>query len=469
VPAETTDRRTLEVDYLVIGAGAMGMAFVDTLLAETDATIAVVDRYAQPGGHWTRAYPYVRLHQPSVFYGVNSRELGTGAVDVVGLNAGLHELATSDEILTYFDEVMRKTFLSSGRVSYFPMSTYDGPAEDGGERFSSLVSGRTTDVVVRRRTVDATYMNVTVPSMTTPRYAVASGVRVMPPNDLVALTERPAHYTVVGSGKTGIDACLWLLQHSVDPADITWIMPRDAWLFDRARIQPGPPSGSMGSSLPAGLDLPPGTSAADLLIAGIEASGLVLRLSPEVTPTAFRCATVTRAELEQLRRIDDVLRHGRVTAIDVDSIEFGDVTVPAAPGTLYIDCTADGLEPRPTVPVFDGPRMTLQAVIPCQQVFSASLAAHVEASYDDDALRNELCAPCPHPSAHLDLPKYVLDVGTRMRRWSADPALRDWISRARSVVRVPEEGNLQTVEAAAFIRHALAEAGASGTDPEPMR
>ena len=124
---------------------------------------------------------------------------------------------------------------------------------------------------------------------------------------------------------------------------------------------------------------------------------------------------------------------------------------------MYIDCTADGLEPRPTVPVFDGSRMTLQAIIPCQQVFSASLAAYVEASYDDDALKNELCAPCPHPSSHLDLPKYVLDVGTRMRRWSEDPALRDWISRARSVVRVPEEENLQTDEAAAFIRHALAE------------
>ena len=450
----------LEVDYLVIGAGAMGMAFVDTLLAETDATVAIVDRYARPGGHWTRAYPFVRLHQPSVFYGVNSRELGTGAVDTDGLNAGLHELATADEVLTYFDQVMRRTFLPTGRVSYFPMSNHDGPVE-GGERFTSLVSGRTTDVVVRRRVVDATYMNVTVPSTTTPRYAVAAGVRVIPPNDLVSLAARPEHVTVVGSGKTGIDAVLWLLQHGVDPADLTWVVPRDAWLFDRARIQPGPPSGAMGSSLPAGLEVPPGTSAVDLLIAGIEASGLVMRLSSEVTPTAFRCATVTRAELEQLRRVDDVLRHGRVTAIDVDRIEFGEVSVPAVPGTLYVDCTADGLEPRPTVPVFDGSRMTLQAIIPCQQVFSAALAAHVEASYDDDALKNELCAPCPHPSTHLDLPKYVLDVGTRMRRWSQDPALRDWISRARSVVRVPEEGNLQTDEAAAFIRHALAEADPS--------
>ena len=65
-----------EVDYLVVGAGAMGMAFTDTILHESDATIALVDRLDRPGGHWNHAYPFVRLHQPSAYYGVNSRPLG---------------------------------------------------------------------------------------------------------------------------------------------------------------------------------------------------------------------------------------------------------------------------------------------------------------------------------------------------------------------------------------------------------
>lgn len=86
-----TKPTALDVDYLIVGAGAMGLAFADTLVAESDATVAIVDRYAQPGGHWTVAYPYVRLHQPSAFYGVNSRELGSGSVDQDGWNAGLHE------------------------------------------------------------------------------------------------------------------------------------------------------------------------------------------------------------------------------------------------------------------------------------------------------------------------------------------------------------------------------------------
>lgn len=56
---------TLEADYLVVGAGAMGMAFTDTLVTESDAQVVIVDRGHAPGGHWNRAYPFVRLHQPS--------------------------------------------------------------------------------------------------------------------------------------------------------------------------------------------------------------------------------------------------------------------------------------------------------------------------------------------------------------------------------------------------------------------
>ena len=39
------DERTLTADYLVIGAGATGMAFVDTLLEESRASVVMVDRH----------------------------------------------------------------------------------------------------------------------------------------------------------------------------------------------------------------------------------------------------------------------------------------------------------------------------------------------------------------------------------------------------------------------------------------
>jgi cation diffusion facilitator CzcD-associated flavoprotein CzcO len=91
---------TIEADYLVVGAGAMGLAFTDTLVSESDATVVVVDRNDQPGGHWTTAYPFVRLHQPSAYYGVNSRNLGSDAIDQDGLNAGYYELASGAEVCT---------------------------------------------------------------------------------------------------------------------------------------------------------------------------------------------------------------------------------------------------------------------------------------------------------------------------------------------------------------------------------
>ena len=92
---------TIEADYLVVGAGAMGMAFVDTLLtdtADTQATVVLVDEGHQPGGHWLSTYPFVRLHQPSAYYGVPSRALGHDRIDEAGPNAGFYERATAQEI-----------------------------------------------------------------------------------------------------------------------------------------------------------------------------------------------------------------------------------------------------------------------------------------------------------------------------------------------------------------------------------
>ncbi|WP_332826170.1 NAD(P)-binding protein, partial [Ramlibacter sp.] len=75
----------VETDYLVVGAGAAGMAFTDALLMHSDATVTLVDRRHAPGGHWLDAYPFVRLHQPSAFYGVDSVPLGNDAIERSGL------------------------------------------------------------------------------------------------------------------------------------------------------------------------------------------------------------------------------------------------------------------------------------------------------------------------------------------------------------------------------------------------
>jgi cation diffusion facilitator CzcD-associated flavoprotein CzcO len=74
----------INTDYLVVGAGAAGMAITDELLTHSNASITIVDRRHAPGGHWIDAYPYVRLHQPSAFYGVSSVPMGKDAIDAGG-------------------------------------------------------------------------------------------------------------------------------------------------------------------------------------------------------------------------------------------------------------------------------------------------------------------------------------------------------------------------------------------------
>src|SRR3954464_4663575 len=97
--------RTLDTDHLVVGAGAMGMAFTDALIDHADVHVTIVDRRHGPGGHWLDAYPFVRLHQASSFYGVASTVLGTGLVQARGPEAGLHERAGVAEIRAYFDSI----------------------------------------------------------------------------------------------------------------------------------------------------------------------------------------------------------------------------------------------------------------------------------------------------------------------------------------------------------------------------
>ncbi len=112
----------IDTDYLIVGAGAAGLAFADALIAASDADVVMVDRRHGPGGHWNDAYPFVRLHQPSAFYGVNSRVLGSDSIDSCGPNAGFYQRATAAEICDYYQRVLEEHLLASGQVRFFGMS-----------------------------------------------------------------------------------------------------------------------------------------------------------------------------------------------------------------------------------------------------------------------------------------------------------------------------------------------------------
>ena len=119
---------------------------------------------------------------------MNSRVLGSNRIDEAGPNAGFYERATASEICDYYNRVLEAQFVASGRVRFVPMSEYQG--EDGdGHHVVSLLNGAQTTVKVRRKFVDATYVESEIPSMHTPSFEIDEGVRFMAPNGLVHIGE----------------------------------------------------------------------------------------------------------------------------------------------------------------------------------------------------------------------------------------------------------------------------------------
>ncbi|MEL7491797.1 MAG: NAD(P)/FAD-dependent oxidoreductase [Pseudomonadota bacterium] len=412
----------IETDYLIVGSGAVGMAFADILLTETDATLTIVDRFQKPGGHWNVAYPFVTLHQPSAYYGVSSRELSKGVKDEVGLNKGLFDLASGAEVIAYFDDVMRHQFLPTGRVQYFPMSDYQG---DG--VFKSLLTGE-EHTVKARKTVDATFLKTTVPFTHTPSFKIDDGVQFMPLNNLPQISTPPAGYVVIGGGKTGIDACLWLLQNGVDPDAIRWIMPRDAWLLDRRNAQPADEffAHTIGAQA-AQFEAIAAADSIEDMFDRLEDAGYFVRIDKSVRPKMFHGATVSQLELEQLRRIKNIIRMGRVQHIKKDKIILDEGVLEISPDHIHVDCSARAISNDEMKPIFQGDLITPQMVRSYQPVFSAAFIAHVDGAYDTEEEKNRLCGVVPLPNHDTDYIRFTAAFMMNQYNWSQDKDLRQWL------------------------------------------
>lgn len=418
---------TIEVDYLIIGAGAMGMAFADTILTESDKTVMIVDMHQKPGGHWNDAYPFVTLHQPSAYYGVSSKELSKGVIDTIGLNKGLQDLATGPEIMAYFDEVMRYQFLPTGRVTYLPMCKYEG---DG--KISALTSDKTYQVKVREKIVDGTWLKTTVPSTHTPNFEVADGVKLIPLNDLPKVMQQPSRYVIVGGGKTAIDAVIWLLENHVDPDQIHWVRPRDAWLMRRETTQPDSRffEATMGAQASQMEAIATSTSVADMFDR-VEQAGIFVRIDESVRPSMFHGATISDPELEELRGVKNVIRMGRIQRIEPDQIIFDEGTLPNDPDTLFVDCSACAVGNAEEAEIFKGDTIRLQTVRTVQPVFSAAFIAHIELTRDTEEEKNRLCAVVPLPNHDTDWIRMQSAFMMNQYNWSQEKDLRKWLLENR--------------------------------------
>lgn len=441
--------RSIDTDYLVAGAGAMGMAFTDALIDHADVHVTLVDRRHSAGGHWNDAYPFVQLHQASLFYGVASTVLGEGTVQQEGPEAGLQERARRSEIQHYYDGILNRRFLGTGRVAFLGGSEYH---TDGTSHFvRSRVSGETTQVNVRRRIVDSAYLAPTIPATTPPPFGVADGVRVMPINELAKLAEAASSYVIVGSGKTATDGIVWLLANGVSPDRIVWVRPREPWMLNRAMVQPDPlvALGLATSTMAAAA----GATSLDDLFMRLENAGVMMRIDTERAPTMAKTPTLGTWELDLLRTIENVVRLGHIKHVTAQEIVLDDGVVPLTPGALIVHCAASGLAYPPMVPVWSPDKIRLQTIrsgFPC---YCAALAGFVEATRDDDRERNRLCPPNTLPDTLANWAEMQVRGTMATRSYGAEPDIAAWansttLNPARMTPAQREEPAVQAAIAA---------------------
>jgi hypothetical protein len=311
---------------------------------------------------------------------------------------------------------------ATGRVTFLGGSDY---RTDGSTHLvTSRVSGKTVQVDVRRRVVDAAYLSPTIPATTRPPFGVADDVPAVAINELARLAAAPDSFGIVGSGKTATDGIVWLLTNGVPPDRIVWVRPRDPWMLDRAVVQPDPVV-----ALRLAADMMTAAADADSLedlFLRLEAAGVMLRLDTDVVPAMAKAPTLGTWELDLLRTVERVVRQGHIRQVTRHEIVLDEGELPLAPGSLIVHCAASGLQYPPLVPIWMPDRIRIQTIRAGFPYFCAALAGYVEATRDDDRERNRLCPPNTLPNTPSDWARMQVRGTIAARTYGAEPDIAVW-------------------------------------------
>ena len=339
----------------------------------------------------------------------------------------MYEVAGPSEICGYYDNVMN-SLLASGRVQFFPSSNCDvNGASDGSYSVVSRLSARRarSSFAGGRRDVLANVRagHASAPLRGRGRCALHSDQRTRGRRvaewALRRARGRENRYgrvsVALGTRGRAVAGSLGEAAGCVAPRS----PPRS-----RSRC---PLLEALALSAEAAAKA---ESVADLF-ARLEAAGTLLRIDERVTPTMYRCATTTQGELEVLRRIEDVVRLGRVIRLEPRRSTLQRGSVDAAPDDLYVDCTATVFEPTPSRRIFESRRITLQPLRTCQPSFNSALIGHLEATRDDLEEKNRLCNPNPYPAVPEDWIRMFVTSNMSEGAWSTDPEVAAWMQTAR--------------------------------------
>jgi len=426
-------------DYFVCGAGASGLSFVDTLLLSEKEAVSVViaDARLAPGGHWNDAYDFARLHQRR--YGVESTIGEIPTCDKEGL-------ASRDEILEYYAKLLQTWRAAGHDVHFLPETKIDD----------------LNSIQAKKFVVDATYTENEIPKNSPPKFKYNKMHHLITPNELSSIVQKEnQQYCVLGSGKTGQDCVLYLLeQKKIMPANILWVAPRDAWFTAR-----DPPSPYKQLTCMELLDECLSSKANTDLSAAflrLEQKGLVYRLDPSIEPQKFMDATLSLKQIQLLRTIpkSNVIRgHGRLKEITFpenilifeDGQHVNTLRDKKETHTTFIHCTASAFnfQKRPPRPIFEAGRITIQEIFSFPGFcFNAAVIAWLTAQSNLDIRAKNLLCQLPPPASSdigspLGEPKGLIGDGldkldhplilalNNLCHWYETPGMGEWLHSLR--------------------------------------
>src|SRR5207249_2694633 len=125
----------------------------------------------------------------------------------------------------------------------------------------------------------------------------------------------------------------------------------------------------------------------------LEGDEVMLRTDRSVIPTMMKGATVSVGELEQLRRIENVVRLGHVERIEAEQIVLEQGSIPTTSNHVHVHCAAPGLSDSTPRSIFADDTITLQLVTRLSLTLSGALQGFIEASGRTTDEKNRLCLP----------------------------------------------------------------------------
>jgi len=231
--------------------------------------------------------------------------------------------------------------LSKKKVEYYPNCAYDfdnqpeatkDSSESNIHHFFSCSSSdkesgtktkkRKYSVKVHVKLVNGVLGECLIPSKCPPKFNYDNNIHMITPNELYALHQtkernstKNKNYIVIGCGKTGMDAVVYLRTvMKVSVKNIYWIISNDVWMT--ARESGGGPSSWAKALLENNGD-------EKLARSSLEKEGIFVRLDKNIEPTRFRFPVIGKDELVTLRQIENTIRKGRISSINIvdDNIE----------------------------------------------------------------------------------------------------------------------------------------------------